>query len=185
MSCPYQHIWSQHADKAEFILWGVKPYSLSIAHLIHKAPVGFKRKSDGCLCFYPLKKKPLGSCDLYTNHFRSIYLLKIIYIQNENDLYINQKWLIYRLFIELIKRAFRSEKGCHVTYFTSNFDLSEVLIWNHSKHFFVVENFFGAYISVNIPFFQLRKWPISKDFAFTLYSSKNEREHRLPFFIHA
>ncbi|ERJ66797.1 hypothetical protein HMPREF1990_00976 [Porphyromonas gingivalis W4087] len=45
------------------------------------------------------------------------------------------------MFIELIKRVFRSEKGCHVTYITSNFDLSEVLIWNHSKHFFVVENF--------------------------------------------
>ncbi|HBW78502.1 hypothetical protein EW638_05305 [Porphyromonas gingivalis] len=79
------------------------------------------------------------------------------------------------MFIELIKRAFRSEKGCHVTYFTSNFDLSEVLIWNHSKHFFVVENFFGAYFSVNIPFFSASKMTHIERFCFYLILIKKRK----------
>ncbi|ATR98861.1 hypothetical protein CS550_06600 [Porphyromonas gingivalis] len=45
---------------------------------------------------FQLPKGPFSVFDLYTNEFRSIYKLKMIYIQIENDLYIYRKQFVYR-----------------------------------------------------------------------------------------
>ncbi|PDP47107.1 hypothetical protein CLI82_03865 [Porphyromonas gingivalis] len=45
---------------------------------------------------FQLPKGPFSVFDLYTNEFRSIYKLKMIYIQIENDLYIYRKHFVYR-----------------------------------------------------------------------------------------
>ncbi|PDP58526.1 hypothetical protein CLI75_04335 [Porphyromonas gingivalis] len=94
--------------------------------------------------FYSLSKWPFSACDLYRNDFRSIYKLKTIYIQNENDLYIYRKQFVYRSLSSLPKVIFRLEKVRILNFSTSMSTSFHPLIWNHSKLVFVVENFFGA-----------------------------------------
>ena len=71
-----------------------------------------------------------------------MYKLKTIYIQIENDLYIYRKPFVYRSLSSLLKVMFRLEKHPFLTFLTSKSSSFQVLIWNHSKHIFVVENFF-------------------------------------------
>ncbi|ATR93599.1 hypothetical protein CS546_00220 [Porphyromonas gingivalis] len=69
--------------------------------------------------FYHLPKRPSESCDLYRNEFRSIYKLKTIYIQIENDLYIYRKPFVYRSLSSLLKVMFLPEKHPFLTFLTS------------------------------------------------------------------
>ncbi|OWP29460.1 hypothetical protein CBG53_06405 [Porphyromonas gingivalis] len=71
------------------------------------------------LLFYHLPKRPSESCDLYRNEFRSIYKLKTIYIQIENDLYIYRKPFVYRSLSSLLKVMFLPEKHPFLTFLTS------------------------------------------------------------------
>ncbi|ATS05564.1 hypothetical protein EW639_05010 [Porphyromonas gingivalis] len=113
--------------------------------------------------FYKLSKWPFSAFDLYRNDFRSIYKLKTIYIQNENDLYIYRKQFVYRSLSSLPKVIFRLEKVRILNFSTSMSTSFHPLIWNHSKLLFVVENFFGTCLasvrSVYIPWFRLCSEP--------------------------
>ena len=94
--------------------------------------------------FYSLSKWPFSAFDLYRNDFRSIYKLKTIYTQNENDLYIYRKRFVYRSLSSLPNVMFLPEKLPLLAFFASKSTSFQVLIWNHSKLVFVVEKFFGA-----------------------------------------
>ncbi|ATR92713.1 hypothetical protein CLI73_00960 [Porphyromonas gingivalis] len=69
--------------------------------------------------FYKLSKWPFSAFDLYRNDFRSVYKLKTIYIQNENDLYIYRKQFVYRSLSSLPKVIFRLEKVRFLNFSTS------------------------------------------------------------------
>ncbi|ATR95336.1 hypothetical protein CS546_10180 [Porphyromonas gingivalis] len=69
--------------------------------------------------FYSPVKRPFSAFDLYRNDFRSIYKLKTIYIQIENDLYIYRKPFVYRSLSYLPKVMFRPEKACLLNFQTS------------------------------------------------------------------
>ncbi|ATR98461.1 hypothetical protein CS550_04325 [Porphyromonas gingivalis] len=69
--------------------------------------------------FYHLPKRPSESCDLYRNEFRSIYLLKTIYIQIANELYIYRKPFVYRSLSSIAKVMFLPEKHPFLTFLTS------------------------------------------------------------------
>ena len=113
--------------------------------------------------FYSLSKWPFSAFDLYRNDFRSIYKLKTIYTQNENDLYIYRKQFVYRSLSSLPKTIFRFEKVRILNFSASMSTSFHLLIWNHSKLLFVVENFFGTCLasvrSVYIPWFRLCSEP--------------------------
>ena len=71
-----------------------------------------------------------------------MYKLKTIYIQIANELYIYRKPFVYRSLSSLLKVMFLPEKHPLFTFLTSKSSSFQVLIWNHSKLIFVVENFF-------------------------------------------
>ena len=77
--------------------------------------------------------------NLYINQKRFIYKLETIYIQIENGLYKSQ--------INLLQSELQAPKGRFLVSFTSKSASFRILIWNDSKLSFVVENFFGTYIS--------------------------------------
>ena len=79
-----------------------------------------------------------------------MYKLKTIYIQIENDLYIYRKPFVYRSLSSLLKVMFRLEKPPLFTFLTSKSSSFQVLIWNHSKLIFVVENFFRVCFGLSI-----------------------------------
>ncbi|ATS03646.1 hypothetical protein CS374_00580 [Porphyromonas gingivalis] len=78
--------------------------------------------------FYHLPKRPSESCDLYRNEFRSIYLLKTIYIQIANELYIYRKRFVYRSLSSPPKVMFRLEKPPVFTFLTSKTAFIQMLI---------------------------------------------------------
>ena len=73
-----------------------------------------------------------------------MYKLKTIYIQIANDLYIYRKQFVYRSLSSLPKVIFRLEKVRILNFSTSMSTSFHLLIWNHPKLLFVVENFFGT-----------------------------------------
>ncbi|ALJ24624.1 hypothetical protein PGF_00001360 [Porphyromonas gingivalis 381] len=78
--------------------------------------------------------------NLYINQKRFIYKSEMIYIQIE-------KRFIYKSQINLPQSELQAPKGHFLLSFVSKSASFRMLIWNDSKLSFVVENFFGTYIS--------------------------------------